>query len=212
MLQKYIFSDFKELDVVLALHVSDYVTPKDIQTHLIPFLQDIVTASDIKSGAVRLSLVTFGSDAKIRFNFKKGRKPKKVDTAIKKLKPATLKSHGFNADVANVLDFIQKKMLVKKAGDRPGVQNLVLLMTDTSPSSSPSDNIQYAEALKKKDTTIFTIGVGNALADDMSSIASEPTNSFSFTGNSYSNYTDSLALRQKIAQQIKICKFCSTML
>lgn len=197
-------ADLEELDVVIAVHVSHNTKIKDIKKNLAPFMEDIVSSMDIDSGAVRASVVVFGTDSTVQFDLKKIKKSKKLLKAVKKaLKPTSVRTKG--SDIVKVLNTIQTNVFVKKSGDRDNVPNLLVLLTDSASPSQITDIIQESAAMKRSGTTIFSVGIQDADNKEIESLASDPASDFSFVGKSYSDYTTSADLRRKLSN-IKICK------
>lgn len=190
--------------MVLALHVSHNVKIKDVKKQLYPFLNDLISSVDIESGAVRVSVVVYGLDAKVQFDFDKYSKSKKLVKAIKKITKAnSVRTKG--SDIVKLLNVVQTDVLVEKKGDRSDVPNLLILFTDSTSSSQITDIIQESAAMKRAGTTMFAIGVKDADITEIETVASDPAGEYSFIGKSYGEFSTSINLREKL-KSIKICK------
>lgn len=196
--------DQEEKDIVVAIHVSHNVEIKDIKKNLLPFFNDLVSSLDIDSGAIRISLIVFGKDSKVEFGLNKYTDSKKLVKALKKsLQPKTLRTKG--ADVVKALNLVQTDVMVQKAGDRPDINNLLLVITDSASTSDLTELIQESASMKRSGTQIFAIGINGADQKEIETLASDPTSSFSFIGKSYDDFSKSTILRERLSG-LKICK------
>jgi len=91
------------------------------------FLSQLVGRLDIDSGSTRVGLVTFSNevDTQDAFNLNEYSSVASVQTAISSL---TYSGGGTNA--AKALRHVHTTMLTSAAGDRSGVPNVVIFMTD----------------------------------------------------------------------------------
>lgn len=214
MVKLSFITDQEEMDVIIALHVSNTAKVQDVKNGLKPLLYDIITTSNIDSGSVKYSLVLFGPKSEVIFDFTKHKKMKKTLKEFRRLKLKQMRRKGSN--IVNLMNTIQTELLdPSKSINRKDVPNLLILITDRASSSNINDVVRESSALKNMDTSIFTIGVKNADVNELETLASDPTDQFSFIGSAYSDLSSSQVLRDKLSQKFKICKFifcCQNML
>ncbi|XP_052813412.1 uncharacterized protein LOC128240703 isoform X3 [Mya arenaria] len=191
----------EEIDLIIAVHTQHNTALKNVKKHIQVLLKDILSAVDINSGAVQVSIVTFGAKTKVHFPLNAFNKDKKLMKAFKKIKRKEYRSKG--SDLMTLLTTLESDVLTPHSGDRQGVENLILVITDSASSSDLNMLKQKAEEMKKGNT-IFAIGVDSANEDELKALASSPENEFFYNGKKYDDLTKSPELREQMIRNVKI--------
>ena len=155
------------IDVVFVVDASGSVGLFDFPKQL-DFMIEFVQACDIGPGPnqVQVGAITFDHEVYNQFNMSTFSTKGSLSTAI----------WGINftegGTVTNLaLDYVRTNSFTTAAGDRPGVPNVAIVLTDGQ-SLSPTATSTAAAALQAS-TTVIGIGVGqNAPVDEIKAIAS----------------------------------------
>lgn len=202
-----LFADVEEADVILAAHISHKTKLGIIKKQLITFFRDLVQAVDIDSGAVRVALVTFGSDTKIQFSFDQFLKTKKLQKGLRSIKATQYRSK--TADYLQLLNSLETDLLTKEKGDRDGVPNLIIVVNDIE-THATSEILQATARLAQKDTTLVAIGVEKASETELAGLTRNFVEGYYFKGDKYDDLTKSAELREELTKRFKIRKFTTT--
>lgn len=191
------------MDVVFAIHASKKSKVKDVKNHLLAFLKNSVSSLDIDSGAVRVGLAVYGTDTNVQFDLNTHKKSKKLQKAVKKLKPKVLRAKGSN--IVDMLSHVQTHMFVESKGDRPDVPNLLVIVTDEKSNADISLLEQQSSTLKNAGTKVLAIGVKDVDDSEIEILSSQPKSEYFFTSKNYADLTKSEELKSQL-NRIKICK------
>lgn len=84
-------------------------------------------------------------------------------------------------------------------GDRPGVPNIGIIITDGN-SNRPDDTMAQAQAARSAGITLFSVGVGSGISrTELNAIATDPDTNHVFTVDDFSKLSDIKALFQEQA-------------
>lgn len=130
----------------------------------------LVKKANIDKGKVRVALVNYGNDAQTIFDLTQYKTKKTVIKAIKKT-PKNLKFN--NADLGKALRLIRTSIF-RPPKDRNGVQNHVILVTDSASTGSRDQMQEEVRLLKDAGVMFHTVGIGNVDKSELKFIASDP--------------------------------------
>lgn len=155
-------------DVVFLLDVSVNGSQEDFE-YLKEFLEESVSALDIKEHCMRVGLVTYSNETKVINSLSRGVNKSEVLQNIQNLSPRAGKAYTGAA-----IRKIRKEVFSARNGSRKnqGVPQIAVLVTHR-PSE---DNVTKAAVnLRREGVTIFTMGIEGASDSQLEKIASHPT-------------------------------------
>ena len=113
---------------------------------MMSFLRGIIDGLNFNFGGTRVSFVCFDNYVKTQFLLQDYISREEVLEAI------NLPRRGTGTDITSALYTIRDKVFKEDAGDRRGVPNYVILLSDGQASIPPRVDIP--------DVTIYTVGIG----------------------------------------------------
>nr|XP_045759761.1 collagen alpha-6(VI) chain isoform X4 [Mirounga angustirostris] len=155
-------------DVVFLLDVSVNGSQENFE-YLKEFLEESVSALDIKENCMRVGLVTYSNETKVINSLSRGLNKSEVLQNIQNLSPRAGKAYTGAA-----IRKIRKEVFSARNGSRKnqGVPQIAVLVTHR-PSE---DNVTKAAVnLRREGVTIFTMGVEGASESQLEKIASHPS-------------------------------------
>ena len=155
------------IDVMFVVDASGSVKPHNFQKQL-DFMKEFVNAFDIGPGAnqVQVGAITFDTLVYNQFNMNTFSTKGPLSTAISAI-PWTYRATFTHS----ALDYVRTNSFTTAAGDRPGVPNVAILLTDGG--SVSSSRARTAAAALQASTTVIGIGIGSKLSvDEIKAIAS----------------------------------------
>ena len=160
------------------------------------FVIDVVASLKIGENNVRVGVVTFSSYTFIKFHLNKYNDKQRMINAIKKIR-----YFGGNTNTHKALKILRYIAFTKRNGDRIGVPNIAIVVTDGI-SSNARATIKEAVALQKSGVVIFSIGAGKYIRQsELIAMTNKPNSEHKLTVNTF----DALqSITQKITK--KICK------
>lgn len=157
------------MDLVILLDSSGSVG----STNFLRFKQlmiEVVSAVNIDDGMARVAVVTFSTSAKVEFFLDDFTTNKGVQKAIK-----GIVYEGGLTNIVSGLSLVYDTVFQRKTGDRPDVRNVLLLIVDGPSTEDSSLTIPTATLVKESGVHIFVVGIQEADIDEITGIASEPT-------------------------------------
>nr|XP_035948438.1 collagen alpha-6(VI) chain isoform X4 [Halichoerus grypus] len=154
-------------DVVFLLDVSVNGSQENFE-YLKEFLEESVSALDIKENCMRVGLVTYSNETKVINSLSRGLNKSEVLQNIQNLSPRAGKAYTGAA-----IRKIRKEVFSARNGSRKnqGVPQIAVLVTHR-PSE---DNVTKAAVnLRREGVTIFTMGIEGASESQLEKIASHP--------------------------------------
>ncbi|KAH9489249.1 hypothetical protein Btru_042187 [Bulinus truncatus] len=145
-------------DIVFAVHFDLRKTEEEFQ-QLKDFLTNLVSTSDVDGGNVRFGL--YFSANQFIFNLNDHKSRNTISDAIKALPKSTAKAERL--DLGVVLRDVRTRMFDQRKGDRPDVQNKIIIFTDTV--TSGPDNLLTREKRLAETSSISVYGAGIGLDD-----------------------------------------------
>jgi collagen type VI alpha len=184
------------LDVVFVLDLSGSVTQ---YRTIIDLIRAIIYGLDVTNDQVLVGFVTYSTDVNDHFFLNMySRSRSALITAV------NFNELGGTTNTQGALNFVKDSVFTTSNGDRPGVDNVVILLSDgysdEPEGSSPDANA--GSSLKQSGATIYTIGFGaapNIL--ELNTLASAPTSMHTFVLPS-ANTTDITTTANSLIAQL----------
>ena len=165
------FADTREADVAVLFHMSPKLKIKDLKKSLKPFLLRLFQYADIDGGKVRVAMGYFKKRLKLLFSLKKIQTRAAYAQALAKIPK---KVRGRKGDGGFALKKMRQRVFAKSRGDRPGVQNVILIITDDKESVDQKKFLKEAEEAKAAGIKIVTFGLNKADRMELLAVSSEP--------------------------------------
>ncbi|KFO32697.1 Collagen alpha-6(VI) chain [Fukomys damarensis] len=189
-------------DLVFLLDVSINGSQENFD-YLKAFLEESVSALDIKDSCMRVGLVAYSNETKIISSLSVGINKSEVLHQIQNLSP-----QAGEAYTGAALRKVQKEVFSPHRGSRKnqGVPQIAVLVTHRV----SEDNVTKAAAnLRRQGVTIFTVGIEEASKAPLEKIASHPAKQYVSTLSSFSelaahNQTFLKKLRNQITHTVSV--------
>lgn len=144
-------------------------------------MKDFLIDASIDTGQVRVGVVTYSTDVHIQFYLNTHKSKQAILDAIDNI-PYTYGS----TNTYGGLSTMHKQMFTAARGDRPGVRNIAVLVTDGVSNLNTYQTIPAARASRADGIHIYAIGIGLADTSELRDIASEPASENSFSVQEFS--------------------------
>lgn len=154
-------------DIVFIVDESDSIGTTNFRL-VRSFLHSMVASLDVKNGRVRIGIVTYNDRpmARVYLNSFDDK-----DEILQFVKILPYRGGGRNTGAA--LNFTLKEIFNNQRGQRKGVQQVAVVITD----GESEDNVRdEAHALRRAGVTIYAVGVQNANMDELKEMVSHPPN------------------------------------
>ncbi|CAC5417428.1 COL6A [Mytilus coruscus] len=167
-LDRPLILDSDEQDLVFLLHFSNDMYQAEFKK-ILNFMTSLIERADIDSGLVRVGAALYRESGVVIFDLKAYRTKKEVVEAIEKI-PFNFKSNRANLGAG--INVVRDQMLADSAGDRQGIPNGVVVITDSNSNINVDGIDESSNELKDAGATIFTIGIGLENPNEIVSVAS----------------------------------------
>ncbi|XP_061187018.1 collagen alpha-1(XIV) chain-like [Saccostrea echinata] len=144
------------------------------------FVKKFLQPANIGCGEVRVGLMTFSTQVTIEFHLNTYYTKAEVFDAIDNV-PWRYGS----TNTADGLKTMNEEMFFKTNGDRPGVQNICIFMTDGVSNINYEKTIPEAEKAREKGIHIYAIGIALKDLREVFGIASQPASLNVFAVDSF---------------------------
>ncbi|KAK7502425.1 hypothetical protein BaRGS_00006378, partial [Batillaria attramentaria] len=171
LIRTAMFIHTREADVALLVHMSPKLKIKDLNKTLKPFLLRLFQYADIDGDKVRIALGFYRKRLKLIFNLKKIKSRNDYVAALTKL---SKKVRGKKANAGFSLKKMRERVFATSRGDRPNVQNVIVLITDDKESEDQKKFIQEAKKTRAGGVKIVTFGIGKADKGELFQAATQP--------------------------------------
>ncbi|MCJ8746325.1 hypothetical protein PDJAM_G00140510 [Pangasius djambal] len=156
-------------DVVFVIDGSKSVRPENFEL-VKRWINQIVDKLDVSDRNTHVGLVQYSSAVKQEFPLGKFNNKKDIKDAVKKM---PYMERGTMTGQA--LNFLVDKSFSSGQGARPGATKVGIVFTDGRSQDYIGD---AAKKAKESGFTMYAVGVGNAVEDELKEIASEPEHYF----------------------------------
>ena len=165
-----------QYDIVIVLDLSGSVADYNSYILMVNLTRSIINGFDIDNKLVRIGVLTYDTNPNDQFYLNKYSTREEIIQAI------SFNHNGGSTGTQKALARVQSTYFTNTNGDRSGIANVVILvsdgMSDIPEGSSPSANA--ASKLKSTGATIITISLGDiADQNEMITISSDSDHVFS---------------------------------
>lgn len=144
------------------------------------FVKELLRNADIDNDRARVGIVTYSTRVNVEFELNTYRTSADVDTAVNNIK--------YTYGSTNTADAIAKmrEMFSQRNGDRPGVPNVGIIITDGVSNINSRRTIPEAVGARDQDNIhVYAIGIGLADTRELDGMASLPIDENRFTVQSF---------------------------
>ena len=139
------------------------------------FARQVVNGLDFTFGRTRVGVVLYHNNAKVDFVLDKYNSKADVLNAM------TYVSNGGRTHTADGI-YKMRRDVFTQGGDRNGIQNVCLVITDGHSNINPSNTQREAQSARQSNIQMFAVGVGdNFNQNEINDIASDPDSNFAYT-------------------------------
>ncbi|KAK3783392.1 hypothetical protein RRG08_001852 [Elysia crispata] len=184
------------IDLVFVLDASTSVTEPNFEL-MKDFVKDFLYEADIDSGNVRVGVIIYSTKDHVEFQMNTYNTKTDVYIAIDEI-PYRYGS----TNTADALKTMRTEMFTRRNGDRPGVENICIVVTDGVSNINARRTIPEAEQARAEGIHIYAIGIGLSDTRELDGIASKPVDENRFAVQEFSELRD---LRHKVFSAL-----CST--
>ncbi|ESO87963.1 hypothetical protein LOTGIDRAFT_126742, partial [Lottia gigantea] len=187
-----------QIDLVVILDASTSVTEPNFKL-MLEFLKDFLSIADIDRGNVRVGVVIYSTKDHIQFHLNQYRSKQDIYNAIDNI------PYRFGStNTADALKTMHREMFTQRNGDRPGVDNICILITDGISNINSRRTIPEAEAARSKNIHIYVIGIGLTDLREVDGIASKPVEENRFAVQEFDELS---AMKNKVFSSLCYCKY-----
>ena len=183
------------IDLVFVLDASTSVTEPNFEL-MKDFVKDFLYEADIDSGNVRVGVIIYSTQNHIEFQMNTYKTKTDVYNAIDEI-PYRYGS----TNTADALKTMREEVFTRRNGDRPGVENICIVVTDGVSNINARRTIPEAEQARAVGIHIYAIGIGLSDTRELDGIASKPVDENRFAVQEFSELRD---LRHKVFSSL--CK------
>ena len=140
------------------------------------FTQEVARSFTIGEDKVRIGVGYFGNNGKVGFHLNQYDNEEDVLAAI-----AEIPWKNQNTNTASGLRVMHSEMFTEENGDRAGVMNIGILLSDGQATREVNRTIPEAILARESGITIFGIAIGDDVdPEELRNIASVPSEQFTF--------------------------------
>ena len=178
------------MDLIFVLDASTSVTEPNFKL-MLDFLKDFLYIANIDDGNVRVGVVIYSTQVHIQFQMNEYTSKGEVYRAIDNI--------PYRYGSTNTADGLKamRSMFAPRFGDRRGVKNVAIVITDGVSNINARRTIPEAEGARAEGIHIYVIGIGLTDTREIDGIASRPIEENRFTVQEFSELR---ALRDKVFQ------------
>ena len=138
------------------------------------FVKNVVRGFDVSLDGTHVGVVLYSDKAEVVFGFKKHYDKASVLAAIDSMHYPGSRTHTGMA-----LDLARTELFEK--GSRPGIPNMLLVLTDGQSQDSVTEP---AQKLRDLGVTVFSVGIGtDYVIQELNNMATDPDNEHVFTAD-----------------------------
>ncbi|XP_021360849.1 matrilin-4-like [Mizuhopecten yessoensis] len=162
-----------KVDLIIILDASGSVG-KENYDKMLAFCKDFLRNAEIDSGNVRVGALIYSDRAEVQFNLNSYSTRTEVNQAIDEIPYI---SGGTNT--ADAL-MTMRNMFNPNDGDRDGVPNICIILTDGESSINSQRTVPEADKARDEEIHIYAIGIGLRDTKELDGIANKPASDNSF--------------------------------
>ena len=168
------------VDMVFVVDASTSVTEYNFLV-MKDFIKDFLFNANIDDGNVRVGIIIYSTEDYLQFHLDEYQDKLALFTAIDDI-PYRYGS----TNTADALNTMRTQMYTAANGDRPGVPNVAIVITDGVSNINSRRTIPEAEQARAEGIHIYAIGIGLTDTTELDGIASQPASENSFAVQEFS--------------------------
>ncbi|KAK7092657.1 hypothetical protein V1264_008370 [Littorina saxatilis] len=171
-------------DIVFVMDASGSVGSENFQ-RMREFVRDLVDALDIGPNNIRVGVQKYSSGTNTEFNLSDY-----YDKEDMKNATMSIVYTGGSTNTGGALSYMRTTMFSTANGDRDGVNNFGVILTDGA-SNDYTDTANQARAARNASITIISIGIGSGITvGELSEMASKPDSDYLFTTSGFTELSN----------------------
>ena len=140
------------------------------------FMTAVINNLDFNFGLTRVGVITYGDHAQMRFPLELYRSKQEVLNAV------AFKPDQGKTNTQEALNMMWEIGFTAAAGDRPGVQNVGIHITDGRSNVNQDNTLPEATRAKLEGIEMYSVALGNEVdMDEITGMASDPPSKYVFT-------------------------------
>lgn len=167
------------MDLVFAFDSSTSVTRENFLL-MLNFAKDLLRDADIDSGSVRVGALVYSSGAQIQFDLHTYQSKRDILKAFNRIPYVPGRTN-----TADALRSIRTKMFKPRKGDRDDVEDVVILITDSTSDRNVRKTIPEARKLWARKIQVNTVGIGLRDTRELDGMATPPASKNSYAVRSF---------------------------
>lgn len=179
------------IDLVLLIDGSKSVRPQNFEL-VKKFVNQVVDSLDVSARGTRVGLVQYSSRVRTEFPLNKYQTAQEIKAAVMKV---DYMEKGTMTGLA--LKHMLEHSFSEAEGARPASRNIPRIGLVFTDGRSQDDISEYAKKAKEAGITMYAVGVGKAVEDELREIASEPVEKHFY-------YTTDFSAINTIAENLKL--------
>ena len=188
------------VDMVFVLDASTSVTEFNFLV-MKDFIKDFLFRANIDDGNVRVGIIIYSTEDHLQFNLNAFQNKLDLFKAI----DAIPYRYG-STNTADALKTMRTVMFTAANGDRPGVPNVAIVITDGVSNINARRTIPEAEEARAEGIHIYAIGIGLTDTTELDGIASKPVDENRF---SVQDFSELRTLRSQVFSALCIRRLLS---
>ncbi|KAI1894180.1 hypothetical protein AGOR_G00113170 [Albula goreensis] len=194
------------MDLVFVIDGSKSLGPANFQL-VKQFVNGIVNSLDVSARGTRVGLLQYSTKVRSEFTLDQFRSGRDVTGAVSRMQYM-----GRGSMTGSALQHMYQHSFSPKEGARPNTPRIAIVFTD---GRSQDDVSKWAAKAQESGITMYAVGVGKAIEEELREIASEPDDKHLFYAEDFSQMgqiTDKLKSRicQEKPSPEELCK-CENM-
>nr|XP_057911546.1 matrilin-4 [Doryrhamphus excisus] len=179
------------IDLVLLIDGSKSVRPQNFEL-VKKFVNQVVDTLDVSAHGTRVGLVQYSSRVRTEFHLNMYHTADEIKAAVMKVQ---YMEKGTMTGLA--LKHMLENSFSEAEGARPSARNIPRIGLVFTDGRSQDDITEYAKKAKEAGITMYAVGVGKAVEDELREIASEPVEKHFY-------YTTDFSAISTIAENLKL--------
>ncbi|XP_034565973.1 matrilin-4 isoform X2 [Notolabrus celidotus] len=179
------------IDLVLLIDGSKSVRPQNFEL-VKKFVNQVVDSLDVSAHGTRVGLIQYSSRVRTEFSLNMYQTADEIKAAVMKV---DYMEKGTMTGLA--LKHMVENSFSEAEGARPASRNIPRIGLVFTDGRSQDDITEYAKKAKEAGITMYAVGVGKAVEDELREIASEPVEKHFY-------YTTDFTAISNIAENLKL--------
>merc|ERR1719367_2272180 len=160
------------VDLVFVLDASTSVTAPNFEL-MKKFVKDFILEADVDGGKVKVGMVVYSTADHVEFYMNDYASRAEVERAIDEI----VYRQG-NTNTADGIATMRDELFASGNGERPGVPNVAIVVTDGQSNINRPRTIPEAEQARSQNIKIYAVGIGLKDTSEIDGIASKPVDEY----------------------------------